>query len=171
MPLRLITLCCIPLALLLAAGQAIAAPAPSPVHVDVPYAGVYHPIDAHGFQLYLPDSWIVDASIPSHLHMGPADAPQALVLSIIENSGHTMDSLLAEFEGNAAYHDVAPVLFGEAPFVWYASGQDDLFGGATLSTDGRFLYFFTFTPYTDEDLRATALSILSTIAPAQQALR
>lgn len=144
------------------AGEAV------PAIVTIDFAGNYVAFPAHNFMLFLPSDWTPTESTPSRYATGAADGSISLVIDIRENtSGLTLDALLADFERNPTYTKCEPVYYGAAPFVKYISQASKLLGAATISSDGAFLYFFTFSPYANGQSETLVTQVMSSVCPIQ----
>lgn len=131
------------------------------------YEGTYIPFAAHNFQIYLPNDWVVYETVDGSFVVNDAENARILHIMIFENAdAYTLETLLADYRADGDYAAVSPVYHAGIPFVSFVNPADDTYGSITISGDDAFLYFFLFSPYSDEafhDLSAEIMSSLTSL--------
>lgn len=129
--------------------------APTP---EIEYEGTWKQVRDFGFQLYLPNDWVLFTDEPDFM-AGTQDATRYFWVETYESEGYSVDDVLLEF--SQLYPDAQLMAFSEARFATFSVAKADIYCGVTLSKDESKLYFFKFSPARDDAFISLAQQILS----------
>lgn len=141
----------------LCASLALADNAPD-ITPDIDYEGTWVPVAELGFQLYLPNDWVLFVEEPDFT-AGNEQVTQYVWIEAHESKGYNLDDVMTEF--SQKYEDVQMMVFSETIFVSFKVPKSDIYCGVALSPDESLLYFFKFIPAKDTAFVALADKIMS----------
>ncbi len=134
--------------------------------VEITFDGSYVPFEEDGFQIYLPNEWVVYEITPEweaqgiFFASGSEDGSQVMMLSSFAGEGYEYADLVEEM--STLYTGVQLITINDIGFVTYDIDESNSSGMVALNENGN-AYNFVFTPADDADYMALAMQIMASI--------
>jgi hypothetical protein len=134
--------------------------------VEITFDGSYVPFEEDGFQIYLPNEWIVYDMTPEweeqgiFFASGSEDGSQIMMLSVMAGEGYELTTLAEEL--SASFTGVQIITINDIGFVTYDIDESNSSGMVALNENG-YAYNFVFTPADDDEFMALAMQIMASI--------
>lgn len=134
--------------------------------VEITFDGSYIPFEEDGFQIYLPNEWIVFEITPEweeqgiYFASGSEDGSQIMMLSMMAGEGYELTNLAEEM--SVSFTGVQIITINDIGFVTYDIDESNSSGMVALNENGS-AYNFVFTPADDADYMTLAMQIMASI--------
>lgn len=136
------------------------------IEVAIDYIGVWVPFEQLGFQLYIPNDWmVVTGQSDTFFSAVNLQESYGLWIEVMQNIGLSMDDLLLNLAQMEGFEHVTPLYLNNVAFVGYDHPESNLRGYVTLTANAGAILFFKFTPA--DDIASISLSqmIMASLSP------
>lgn len=134
--------------------------------VEITFDGSYVPFEEDGFQIYLPNEWVVYEITPEWEEQGifyatgSEDGTKTMMLSVMDSESQEINALAEEM--SASFTGVEIITINDIGFVTYDINESNASGMVALNENG-YVYNFVFYPADDEEYMALAMQIMASI--------